>query len=451
MPKADPTRRVAWDVMRAVETRDAYVNLMLPGLITQAGLTGRDAALATELAHGTIRRQASYDAILNAVSSKGIEAVDPPVRDVLRLGVHQLLSLRTPSHAAVSTSVDLVREAVGHKPVAFVNAVLRKVSAADFDTWMSRVAPSAEADPIGRLAVVHSHPRWIVDALYAALGDELGELEAVLAADNAAPRVTLVARPGTTTADLEELAGAGAVPGALSPYAHVLASGQPGELACVRERRVGVQDEGSQLVAIAAAGAGLDGSDERWLDLCAGPGGKAALLAAIGAAQGAAVTANEPQPHRAQLVRDAVAGYPGTTVTGDDGRDPSWADRAFDRVVVDAPCSGLGALRRRPEARWRRSATGLPDLIALQSQLLDAAIGATRPGGLITYATCSPHPDETTGVVQAALARHPGVEPVDATAVLPDIGADGANGPYVQLWPHRHGTDAMFMAVLRRG
>ncbi|UYM05238.1 RsmB/NOP family class I SAM-dependent RNA methyltransferase [Solicola gregarius] len=448
MPKADPARRIAWEVMRAVDTRDAYVNLLLPGKITDAGLGGRDAAFATELTHGTIRRQGTYDAVLETVTTKGLAAVDPPVRDVLRLGTHQLLSLRTPSHAAVSTSVDLVREQVGHKPAAFVNAVLRKVARNDLDAWMRRVAPSRDADPIGHLSVVYSHPRWIVEALRAALGDDADALERLLEADNDAPHVTLAARPGLTDTDRAELEAAGATPGSMSPYAYQLPSGMPGGLSAVRGGRVGVQDEGSQLVAIAAAAAPLDGDDAAWLDLCAGPGGKAALLGALAGERSATVTANELQPHRAELVRKAVRGLDNVTVVSGDGRKPAWEGASFDRVLVDAPCTGLGALRRRPEARWRRSEADLDSLTTLQRELLGSALDSTRRGGIVTYATCSPHVRETQEIVEAIVARRDDVEVVDATRLLPQV--VDLSGPYVQLWPHVHGTDAMFVAVLRR-
>ena len=448
MPKVDPARRIAWEVMRAVDERDSYVNLLLPKLITDAGLAGREAAFATELTHGTIRRQGTYDAILEQTTSKGLAAVDPPVRDVLRLGAHQLLSLRTPSHASVSTSVDLVRAQVGHRPAAFVNAVLRKVAKSDLSTWMRRVAPDRTRDLLGHLAVVHSHPGWIVAAMLDALDGDADALERVLEADNAAPRVTLAARPGISGADREELEAVGATPGAMSPYAYQLPGGMPGGLSGVRDGRVGVQDEGSQMVAIAAATAPVDGTDTTWLDLCAGPGGKAALLGAIAGERSASVTANELQPHRAELVRKAVRELANVTVTNTDGREPAWATETFDRVLVDAPCTGLGALRRRPEARWRRTEASLDGLTALQRELLDSAVDSTRRGGVITYATCSPHRRETSEIVESLLAKRDDIERVDAAALLPQV--PDIAGQYVQLWPHEHGTDAMFIAVLRR-
>ncbi|KAA1423243.1 rRNA cytosine-C5-methyltransferase [Mumia zhuanghuii] len=442
--RVDPTRKVAWEVLRAVEEQDAYVNLLLPGLLRDHGITGRDAAFTTELTHGTIRRSRTYDAVLDTLAPKGIDA---PVRDVLRLGTHQLLAMRVPSHAAVSTSVDLTRAVIGHRPASFVNAVLRKVAAADLDTWVSRVAPPYAEDPVGHLAVVHAHPRWVVEAFRDALGEHDGELGALLAADNEPPQVTLVARPGL--AEPGDLDGVDGEPGEWSPYAFRLAGGDPGGIPAVRDGRVGVQDEGSQLVAIVGASVPVDGPDERWLDLCAGPGGKAALLGAIAAGRGGTLVANEVTPHRADLVRSAVRLLDNTEVTVHDGRTLESAT-PYDRVVVDAPCTGLGALRRRPEARWRRQPSDLESLTALQKALLEHALDLTRVGGVVAYATCSPHLSETRDIVDAVISARDDVEVLDATAVLPDVPHLDRSAPYAQLWPHLHGTDAMFVAVLRR-
>jgi len=441
----DPARSVALDVMAAARERDAYVNLLLPALLGERGLGARDAAFATELAHGTIRMQGCYDAVLAAVVDRPLTTLEPAVLDVLRLGCHQLFSLRTPAHAAVSTSVDLVRRRVGARAVSFVNAVLRRVSARDLARWVADVAPAAATDPLGHLAVVHSHPRWIVEAMNDALAGDIAATAALLGADNVPAPVTLVARPGLV--DVAELLrhGGGTV-GSLSPYAVRLAGGDPAGLAPVRDGRAGVQDEGSQVVALAAAAASVEGRDARWLDLCAGPGGKAALLAALGRPRGAQVLANEVAPHRARLVAAALRRLPGAVVVGD-GTRPAWPADTFDRVLVDAPCTGLGALRRRPEARWRRSPSDLPGLVALQRALLDGALDSVRPGGLVAYATCSPHLAETTQLLAPVVAGGD-VEVLDAPAAAPNI--PDQRGPYLQLWPHSHGTDAMFLALLRK-
>jgi len=435
VPRTDPARLVAFDVLRAVGEKDAYANLELSRLLREQRLTGRDAALATELVGGTLRLQGTYDDVIDRLVPKKL---DPPVRDALRLGAHQLLSMRVPTHAAVDTTVNLVKERIGHRPSGLVNAVLRKIAARTWAEWL-------EGRP---LAARTAHPQWVIDALEQALARP-EELEALLAADNARPAVTLVARPGLSTTD--ELGG---TPSPVSPYAVVLESGDPGELAAIREGRAGVQDAGSQLVALVLARAELEGRDERWLDVCAGPGGKAALLAAIAAERGAGVLANERQPHRAALVaqgvRAAKAGVLGV-ITGD-GTRPAWPEASFDRMLVDAPCSGLGALRRRPESRWRRTAAEVEQLVDLQVALLDSAVGALRPGGVVLYATCSPVVAETAGVVAEVLRRRPDAVLQPALDLIGDVvDAESAHLPgAVQLWPHRHGTDAMFLALLRR-
>jgi 16S rRNA (cytosine967-C5)-methyltransferase len=456
-PKKDPVRILAFEALRAVDERDAYANLVLPPLLRKArekeGFDGRDAALATELVYGTLRRQGTYDAIIAACIDRPLREVDPPVLDVLALGAHQLLGTRIPTHAAVSASVELARVVLGDGRAKFVNAVLRKIAQQDLDGWLEQVAPPYDDDAEDHLAVVHSHPRWIVSALWDALGGGRAGIEDLLEADNERPEVTLVARPGRSTpAELLDVLGEeSGLPGRWSPYAVRLAEGgEPGAIDAVREGRAGVQDEGSQLVALALANAPLDGPDTRWLDGCAGPGGKAALLGALAAGRGAALLASEKQPHRARLVDRALAGNPGPyQVITADGTRPPWRPGSFDRALVDVPCSGLGALRRRPEARWRRRPEDLESFGPLQRALLTEALRAVRVGGVVGYATCSPHLAETRVVVDDVLKRHGGAELIDARPLMPGVPALG-DGPDVQLWPHLHGTDAMYLALLRR-
>ena len=450
--RADP-RLLAWRVLRAVDADGAYANLALSVLLGEHDLPSRDAALATELVGGTLRMRGLYDPVLAEAARRPVERLDPSVLDVLRLGTHQLLGTRIPAHAAVATSVQLTRRVVGPRPTGLVNAVLRTVADTDRATWVQRVAPPYAQDPLGHLAVACSHPPWVVEQFHAALDCDLEQLRQLLTADNEPPLVTLSARPGLSTP--QELATLGSRPGRWSPHAVSLAGGDPGRLPAVREGRAGVQDEGSQLVALAAVTAFVDGPDARWLDLTAGPGGKAALLAALAAQRGARLVATELHPHRARLVAQAVAGArsagdgrarPGVVVA--DGTRLPLADGAFDRVLLDAPCTGLGALRRRPEARWRRSPKDLEPLVTLQRELLEAALRAVRAGGVVTYATCSPVPAETRDVVRAVLDRRLDIELLDATVAVPTV--PGQHGPFVQLWPHRHGTDAMFISQLRR-
>lgn len=422
----DQARTVAFHVLRAVSERDAYVNLLLPTLLTDHSIVGRDAAFATELTHGSIRWQGSYDAIIDAVARGGVRALDPAVLDALRLGTHQLLNMRVPAHAAVSTTGNLVRREIGHKPVGFVNAVLRKISVRTFEQWLDTVTRGRSRSEA--LAIRYSHPRWIVEAFVEASPDP-AQIEQLLEANNTAPRVTLVARPGLVAPS--ELPGEN---GRWSPYARILEGGDPADIAAVRDGRAGVQDEGSQLVVIELTEATIEGYDTHWLDLCAGPGGKAALWGALAGQRGASVVANELQHHRAELVRKSVRALSTVSVTEFDGREGPWDEGSFDRILVDAPCSGLGALRRRPESRWRRTPEDVADLVALQDSLVDRAVDLVRPGGIVGYATCSPVRAETTSVIERLSARR---DDVTVRSMQ-------------QWWPHQHDTDAMFLAILER-
>jgi 16S rRNA (cytosine967-C5)-methyltransferase len=444
----DPARQAALDTLRAVRERDAYANLVLPGLLRARRITGRDAALATELAYGTSRAQGLLDQILAACTDRPLSTVDGPVMDALRLGAYQLLRTRIPPHAAVGATVDLVRGDAGSPISGFVNAVLRKVSEHDEQGWFALLAPDREKSPIDHLAFVTAHPRWIAQAFATALGNTGDELSAALAADDQRPAVHLAARPGQVTAEeLAAMTGGEVAP--YSPYGVHLepGAGDPGDLDPIREHLAAVQDEGSQLCAVAVTRVTLTGPDTRWLDLCAGPGGKAILLGSLAELSGATVDAVEKAPHRAELVRSATQGLP-VTVHVADGRDTGLAEGSYDRVLVDAPCTGLGALRRRPEARWRRAPGDVAELAKLQRELLMSALKLVRPGGIVTYVVCSPHLSETTGLV-ADVLRRTDAEVVDAREFFPGVPDLGA-GPYVQLWPHRQGTDAMFTAVLRR-
>lgn len=447
------SRIVAYEVLEAVRDSDAYANLLLPTRIERARLSEADAAFATELTYGTLRMQGFYDAVIALAAGRPVAQVDPPVLDVLRLGVHQLLATRVATHAAVNESVALARR-VAPAAAGFVNAVLRTVSRREPADWRELVAEEAtSADEA--LAAVHSHPVWVVRALRTGLEREGrgDELVALLEADNAAPRVNLVSLPGLDAAPAEL-----GEPDRYSPVG--LTASEPMRLVAEHGGLVRVQDEGSQLAALALSRVAPIRPGERWLDLCAGPGGKTALLAAEALAGGATVVANEVVPARAELVRRAVAAVPAEVpVEVADGRELDPAERGapggFDRILLDAPCTGLGALRRRPEARWRKAPADVAELTALQGELADAAFRALAPGGVLAYVTCSPHTSETHGTLGRALARWgEEAELLDTASVVQsvarhplDIAGDGRT---VQLWPHRHGTDAMFIALVRR-
>ena len=468
---SDPQRLAAYTVLRAV-AGGAYANLELPRELRDKQIRGRDAAFTTELVYGAIRMHGLYDPVIAVAAGRPVTRIDANVLDTLRLGAHQLLGMRVPTHAAVDETVALARKVNGAGASGFVNAVMRRISERDLDGWLAEVVPT-DGDLVARLAVEQSHPDWVVRALRAALlghGAATAEtvddqLTALVTADNAPAKVSLVARPGQASVD--ELVESGAEPSPLSPIGAVLPGGDPGAVPAVREGRAAVQDEGSQLLALALAAvpveaAAADGP-ERWLDLCAGPGGKAGLLAALALRAGADLTANEVSEHRTDLVRQTLrpallqAGHLGRTIevrTGDGRVVGEDEPGRYTRVLVDAPCTGLGALRRRPEARWRRTPTDLADLGALQRELLSSAIDATAPGGVIAYATCSPHLAETQFVVRDVTKRRDDVELLDARPFLLDAAGQPVRvpgpGPTVQLWPHLHGTDGMFLALLRR-
>lgn len=439
----------------AVTDRDAYANLLLAATLRERSLHGQDAALATELVYGTLRGRGTYDAIISLCADRDLDRIDPPIREVLRLGAHQLLGMRVKPHAAVATSVDLAVDVAGRRPSGFVNAVLRRIAMRDLDSWIEIAAPDRLTDLTGHLSVRYSHPRWIVAALADALGEDasgpLAETEAALAADGERPAVTLCAVPGLATAD--ELIAAGSAPARWSLYGAYLAQGDPGAIAAVAEHRAGVQDEASQLAALALSRAETDGPDRRWLDICAGPGGKARLLAGLAAGRDAVLVAADLHEHRARMVSEAVSGIASACAVNADSTVPAWRPGAFDRVLADVPCSGLGSLRRRPEARWRRSADDVHAVGALQRRLLAAALDSARPGGIVGYVTCSPHVAETREVIAGTLAARADVHVLDAPALLgevPGLRCPDPYGRYAQFWPHRHGTDAIFVALLRR-
>jgi 16S rRNA (cytosine967-C5)-methyltransferase len=442
---------VAYDVLRAVSESDAYANLLLPAAIADARLTPQDAALATELTYGTLRRLGTYDAVIEAAAGRATADIDPAVLDALRLAAHQLLATRVASHAAVNESVNLVSAEAGRGPAGFANAVLRRISRDTPGQWQERIEQGARSDD-ERLSLRAAHPVWIIRALRRALAAEgrADELEELLEADNVSPEVTLVALPG--------LAEPGEPRRPYAPTAFGSPGGDPKAVISASGGTIRVQDEGSQLVALALAHAKPIASGERWLDLCAGPGGKTALLASIARANDVALEANEVVPTRARLVRNALKAVPGeVTVHEQDGRHLAEENQGvFDRILVDAPCTGLGALRRRPEARWRKSPSDVAELAELQSGLLSAALDALAPGGIVAYVTCSPHLAETSGIVAEVLRTRDDVTRLDAATTVREIAQRpidlaGDGDGHVQLWPHRHGTDAMFLALLQRG
>ncbi|MEY4433994.1 MAG: hypothetical protein RIR16_34 [Actinomycetota bacterium] len=446
-----PTARsVALDLLEAVEFDDAYANLVLPKLLQRAELPTRDAALAQELAFGTLRWQLFYDRVIEECARRYSDEIDLEVLLILRLGVHQLLATRIPPHAALSETVELAKTRLKPSAIGFINGVLRRSSERDRVEWLEIVLRGI-SDRHERLAIQYSHPIWVVAALEQALAldNAQHELEDLLAADNVPAKVSMVALPGFAP-DTSELQ-----PGLHSPLAFSLDAGDPGRFESVRLGQIRVQDEGSQLAALALTSAEPVSENEQWLDMCAGPGGKAALLAAVAVQSGVSLTCNEVSEHRTKLVRQALRPIRGNiSVKTGDGRKIGAAEpEKYDRIMLDAPCTGLGALRRRPEARWRKSVGDLGDLTRLQTELIDSAWKALKPGGILAYVTCSPHPAETVGQINSLLKQQPKAELLSAPEVLVKFAKNlglKTDRKTAQLWPHRDFTDAMFISLIRK-
>ena len=438
-PKPDRVRLLVYDILQEVNRSDGYSNLLLPQALTDADFEQRDKGFATELLYGTLRMQGRHDYIAAQVSDRSWSEVDPGIVDVVRLGAHQLFEMRVPSHAAVSATVELARKVIGESKASFVNALLRKMSAQTLDQWLEPV--NEIEDPVTRLAIMYSHPEWIVSAYYDLLRD-YAEVEKLLSANNSPASPTLVWWPGRSTQ--EEFISLGAVSTAFSPYG-LKYEGTPASLEAIRHRRAGVQDEGSQLVA--SIFTSVVAEEKSWLDLCAGPGGKAALLASIAKVNGRDFTANEISKPRSELVKQVI----GTArLWVGDGRDIASHNERFGAILADVPCTGLGVLRRRPEVRWRRQVSDLRALTQLQRELSDAAISILEVGGYFGYATCSPHLAETSIQVKDILNSHPELELIDLTEYLPAGLQEAIRDGALSLWTHRHETDAMYMAVFRK-
>ena len=437
-PKPDAARLLAFDLLTEVNRNEGYSNLLLPQALNASELDDRDRSLVTELLYGTIRMQGKHDWVLAQISDRPWSEVDPGIVDICRLGVHQIHEMRIPDHAAVAATVEVARKRIGESKASFVNALLRSVTRKSIEEWFT---PLGEiTDVVERFAVQYSHPEWIVSAYYDLLKN-WDEVELALKINNEAATPTLVSWPGFSTQ--QDLIDIGGEPTEFSPYG-VHWKGNPGALDLIKSRKIGVQDEGSQLVAEVFAKVAQGSS---WLDLCAGPGGKAALLSSIARQRDIRFTANEVSAARAVLVTQVVHG---DRVLVSDGRTIGSSAEKFDAILIDAPCTGLGALRRRPEVRWRRTLQDLRALTQLQRELVESAIQALRPGGVLGYATCSPHLAETSIQVVDIKKKHPELQQVIVDEYLPSALVGATRDGAMSLWTHKHGTDAMYLALFRK-
>lgn len=437
-PKPEASRLLAFDLLTEVNRNEGYSNLLLPQALNSSKLDERDKSLVTELLYGTIRMQGKHDWVLSQISDRPWSEVDPGIVDVCRMGVHQIHEMRVPDHAAVASTVEVARKRLGESKASFVNAMLRNVTRKSREEWFLPL--DAITDHVERFSIQYSHPQWIVSAYFDLL-KSWDEVESALAINNEPATPTLVSWPGLST--VSDLIDIGAEPTTYSPYgAHW--KGNPGALDLIKSRKIGVQDEGSQLVALVFAAAA---GGESWLDMCAGPGGKAALLSNIARQRNITFTANEVSAVRADLVRQVVNG---DRVLVGDGREIGDQEEKFDAILIDAPCTGLGALRRRPEVRWRRTLQDLRELTQLQRELIESAVRALKVGGVLGYATCSPHLAETSIQVSDLKKKHLTMEQLDISPYLPTNLENSERDMAMSLWTHRSDTDAMYLALFKK-
>jgi 16S rRNA (cytosine967-C5)-methyltransferase len=443
-PKAEPARLLVFHLLTQVNRQGAYANLRLPELLAESNLEERDRAFATELGYGTLRMQGKHDELIKRHIDRPFEEVDPGIIDILRMGIHQVTEMRVPDHAAVSETVEVARATIGEARASFVNAILRKATAdTTFEEDLFKIS-----DPKKRLAITYSHPEWEVSAFFDQLRD-WQRVQELLEANNRPVKPHLIAWAGRSTT--EELLAEGGERLEWTEHG-VLSSKMPGLYSAVRERRAGVQDRGSQLVSQIFLNTAQDLTEElSWLDMCAGPGGKAsAVYTQLSQSRpGDTFTANEPSEHRARLVSQVI---PAENVMVHPGQELPDLGVTYDRIIIDAPCTGLGALRRRPEARWRRTPQDLKELVKIQKELLASGLSMLKPEGVLAYVTCSPHLLETKAQIIEVLHRNPEVELVSIEEFLPTgvpsrvLTDQGA----MQLWTDTDDSDSMFMALLTR-
>jgi 16S rRNA (cytosine967-C5)-methyltransferase len=445
-----PARRLAAEVLLRVEQGGAFANLALDGALRSAGvLEPREAALCTELTYGTLRWQLELDRAIAAHSARPPAELDAPLRAALRIAAFELLHHpRVPARAAVDQGVELVRELGLARAAGYANAVLRRLS----ETRAPPPAPSKEADPIGHIAATTAHPRWLIERWARWLGaDEAEKLAA--ANQRQAAAVVRAARRRATREQVQEAlrkSGIESEPGRYSPDALVLAPGAPPALDIDGHEQglFQAQDEAAQLVSLYAAppaGASV-------LDACAAPGGKACHLAELGAGS---VLAVDLHARKARNIEEAASrlGLAEVRALAGDATLPLPGEGPFDLALVDAPCSGLGTLRRHPEVKLRRTPEDVDRVAALQARLLAQVSRSVKPGGLLVYAVCTLTPEESDEQVERFLAANPDFHPERPPPgwALPAADADCLDEQgRLRIFPHRTGTDGFFAVRLRK-
>jgi 16S rRNA (cytosine967-C5)-methyltransferase len=448
------SRQLARAVLGQVTLEGAFANRALSAALDRArAMPPEERALATELVYGVLRRQARLDRALEALSDRGLGSIDPRVRVALRVAAYQILFLdRVPAYAAVNEAVDACKRLRGRSMGGLANALLRRLV-----DRREPPLPDAAADPLGHLVDAAGLPEWLARLAL----DELPAADAVAFADTVGAPAPLALRANRLKIERAALAARlreerPAAEIARSPLAPdallVRRMDAPFATAAFAEGLFAAQDLGAQVVAELCGAA----PGERILDACAGLGGKSAHLAAL-AGNGAAIDAVDISPAKLRQAREQAArlGAEGLTTLAADLTQPlPGAPRRYDRILLDAPCAGLGVLRRHPEALFRRAPADLPTLARQQGALLDALAPLLRPGGALVYSVCTFDRQECEAVVSAFLGRHPELR-VESPAGSPPAGSavpwaslTDASG-FVRTWPHRHDADAFFAVRLR--
>lgn len=447
MKRRKSAREVALDVLIAVETRGAYSNLVLDHALEEADLSLRDRGLATELVYGTIQRQNTLDWMLDSLVKKGVNSLEPWVRQLLRMGVYQLVYLdRIPARAAVHETVELAKKR-GHRGVSgLVNGVLRALLRKP-----SLPEPPPTMSSVERLAITTSHPVWLVRRLVDVYGEPTAT--AILEANNRPPAAGLRVNRLKTDRDtvMKQLTEARqeviVEPSPVSIQGiRYRGGGSPARLPGFREGHFTIQDEASMLVAQVVA----PRPGSRGLDACAAPGGKTTHLAELMDNDGH-ILACDIHTHKVDLIRDHAARLGITIIEARqaDARKLVISQPVFDFVLLDAPCSGLGVIRRKPDIKWSKEAENIEPLVILQRELLDAVSRLVRPGGVLVYSTCTLEPRENEGQVRSFLSRHPAFRPDEQLpGLLPEkvVKQCQVETGMVRLLPHQLDTDGFFIA-----
>jgi 16S rRNA (cytosine967-C5)-methyltransferase len=445
-----PPRRAAFDILIRVEKERSYADILMDRELTASGMDGADRRLFTELVYGVLRRKATMDYIIGRFSSKPVEQLDPPVRVLLRLGLYQFTCLdRIPVSAAVNETVKIAREVVP-RAAGFINAVLRKAS----ENRHQVTYPEREKDLALHLSVCHSHPLWLMEQWLRQLGPEEAEAAARIMA--LTPPVTIRANRLRIDRDAlaQQLREAGFSPEktVFAPDGLTLATGKP--LRALTAHTKGlftIQDESSQMSALLLGAR----EGETVVDLCAAPGGKTTCLAELMGDRGL-VIAGDIRPQRVALVEENARrlGISCIKTMVWDAMKPldhilqATPGGSVDRILLDAPCSGLGTIRRNPEGQWWKDEASIRQMAANQATMLEHAAAILKPGGTLLYSTCTTTTDENEDVVDRFLVRHPDFTLEDLRPLYPGWETLFSDRGLFRAWPHRHGMDGFFAARL---